>query len=565
MEGRFKKSDSESDYKYYVLQIGRKYTYVGFSGLHKPLSVYRTPDFFRYNESFHNCAEDKKGAYDVVGDVPEGEAASLRGSAGSADSAAQQGEDANQGKREKGSNQDQQEEDASQDQQVEGANPDPNQVSVDQAQREKGATPDQQEADASLDQRQNTPRREHRLPRSGGSKHEGSLIYHYEYKFHQDEKLWSKFFEEFTFQIFRKLIKTSNKAKKVIVLLNMFIPTIIKYSLCKSLIENYEYGSISYINDLVSPLFLCNCNTCVVIDLGYLSCRLLPVMNGMPLYHHYTYVDNGGFYINMEIKRLLKEQYVRRPQRRRAARDCEDSSASFVHASDGEGLTNVQNTEDGYAETPHEEKPTEGEKGETKTSQGLLNYYLDLYPLEEILNVIDSMPDDEIENMKMKFFYLKNEEAKLYSNKIVLYEFQNYEIVVEADTRWMACEILFTKDYEQNINFMFNSILSKLHMFEFSVFHNVLLVGGCSNIKGIVSKIAQSLFHALREKKKTSVKDLENRVNFLFPKISPNLRQFIGASICSNLENLPDYTQEHVHNSVLYDHLNEDVYLTFKR
>ncbi|GAB64661.1 hypothetical protein PCYB_022310 [Plasmodium cynomolgi strain B] len=396
-------------------------------------------------------------------------------------------------------------------------------------------------------------------------KHEGSLIYHYEYKFHQDEKLWSKFFEEFTFHIFRKLIKTNNKAKKVIVLLNMFIPTIIKYSLCKSLIENYEYTSISYINDLVSPLFLCNCNTCVVIDLGYLSCRLLPVMNGMPLYHHYTYVDNGGFYINMEIKRLLKEQYVRRAQRRRTLRDWEASSASLVQASDGDILTNAQNTDGGYAAIPHEEKATEGEKGETNTSQGLVNYYLDLYPLEEILNVIDSMPDDEIENMKMKYFYLKNEETKLCSNKIVLYEFQNYEIIVEADTRWMACEILFTKNYEQNINFMFTSILSKLHMFEFSAFHNVLLVGGCSNIKGIVSKIAQSLFHALSEKKKTSVKDLENRVNFLFPKISPNLRQFIGASICSNLENLPDYTQEHIHNSVLYDHLNEDVYFTFKR
>ncbi|KJP89248.1 hypothetical protein AK88_01126 [Plasmodium fragile] len=486
-----------------------------------------TPDFFRYNEIFHNYSEDKKGVYDVVGTVSEG------------DDSAGQGE--------KCANLDQQKKNANQNQSEKEANPDPNEGSVDQDQRLNSVDPDQ------------------RLPGTGSRKNEGSLIYHYEYKFHQDEKLWSKFFEEFTFHIFRKLIKTSNKAKKVIVLLNMFIPTVIKYSLCKSLIENYEYASISYINDLVSPLFLCNCNTCVVIDLGYLSCRLLPVMNGMPLYHHYAYVDNGGFYINMEIKRLLKEQYVRRARRRKAVDDWEASSASFVQGNDGDIVANTQSPDDDYKATPHEEKNTEGEKGERETSHELLNYYLDLYPLEEILNVIDSMPDDEIENMKIKFFYLKNEETKLYSNKMVLYEFQNYEILVEADTRWMACEILFTKDYEQNINSMFASILSKLHMFEFSAFHNVLLVGGCSNIKGIISKIAQSLFQALREKKKTSVKDLENRVNFLFPKISPNLRQFIGASICSNLENLPDYTQEHVHNNVLYDHLNEDVYFTFKR
>ncbi|ANQ05937.1 Uncharacterized protein PCOAH_00002670 [Plasmodium coatneyi] len=548
MESRFKKNDSENDYKYYVLQIGRKYTYVGFSGLHKPLSVYRTPDFFRYNESFHNYAEDKKGVYNVVGTVSEGGGTSLRGCAGGSKDSEAQGE--------KGANPDQQEERASTDQQEKDANPDQ------QDEGQKGANPDPNQVSVPQDQPQNSVLRDDGLPSTEGSKHEGSVIYHYEYKFHQDEKLWSKFFEEFTFQIFRNLIKTNNKAKKVIVLLNMFIPTVIKYSLCKSLIENYEYASISYINDLVSPLFLCNCNTCVVIDLGYLSCRLLPVMNGMPLYHHYTYVDNGGFYINMEIRRLLKEQYMRRAHRRKDVHNCEVSSASFVQVRNGDILTNGQSTDDGYTATPHEEKPTEGE---INMSNGLLNYYLDLYPLEEILKIIDSMPDDEIENMKRKFFYLKNEQAKLYSEKMVLYEFQNYEIVVEADTRWMACEILFTKDYEQNINSMFACILSKLHMFEFSAFHNVLLVGGCSNIKGIVSKIAQSLFHALSEKKKTSVKELENKVNFLFPKISPNLRQFIGASICSNLENLPDYTQEHIHNSVLYDHLNEDVYFTFKR
>ncbi|CAA9986394.1 actin-like protein, putative [Plasmodium knowlesi strain H] len=528
MESRFKKNDSENDYKYYVLQIGRKYTYLGFSGLHKPLSVYRTPDFFRYNESFHDYGKDKKGVYDMLRSVSEGVGTSFRGCAsGYEDSSDQQGEGLNLDEGEK------------------GAKPDPNEDTLDQNQRLNSICLNQP------------------LPSMEGRKQEGSLIYHYEYKFHQDVKLWRNFFEEFTFHIFRKLIKTNNKAKKVIVLLNMFIPTIIKYSLCKTLIENYEYTSISYINDLVSPLFLCNCNTCVVIDLGYLSCRLLPVINGMPLYHHYTYVDNGGFYINMEIRRLLKEQYVRRA-RRRAMHDCEVSSASFVQVSNENILTNPQSTDNGYTATPHEEKPMEEEKGEKNTLEGLLNYYLDLYPLEEILNIIDIMPDDEIENIKMKYFYLKNEQGKLYTNKIVLYEFQNYQIIVEADTRWMACEILFTKDYEQNINSMFACILSKLHMFEFSAFHNVLLVGGCSNIKGIVSKIAQSLLNALSEKKKTSLKDLENRVNFLFPKISPNLRQFIGASICSNLENLPDYTQEHIHNNVLYDHLNEDVYFTFK-
>ncbi|GAW79166.1 actin-like protein [Plasmodium gonderi] len=531
MEKRLKKNDSENNYKYYILQIGRKYTYVGFSGLHKPTCVFTTPNFFLYNENFHNSIDDDKKIYDIiksvskkekVQDVSNGEISSLRdcaeGYAGGSKREMNLPEDSSIRNR-----------------------------------KDNEGNMEQSDNFSSLGNRGNNSN-------TKCNKNETNLIYHYEYKFNQDVNLWNKFFEEFIFHIFDNLAKTNNKAKKVIVVLNMFIPTIIKYALCKSLIENHEYASISYVNDLISPLFLCNCNTCVVIDLGYLNCRLLPIINGLPLYHHYTYINNGGFYINKEIKKLLKEQYVRR-----SVCKGEASCSADACMKDDAVFINEHKREDNHMTYTRIEKLEEGEKKETNIPENLLNYYYNLYPLNEILMVIDNIPDNDIEYMKIKYFYLKNEKTKLHSNKFVLYEFRNYEIIIEPHTRWKACEILFTKDYEQNINSLFSSILHKLNIMNYSVFHNILLVGGCSNIKGILSKIAESFFQALSVKKNAFKKDFENKVNFIFPKIAPNLRQFIGASICSNLENLPDYTEEHIHNNVLYNHLNEDVYLTFKR
>ncbi|KAI4840981.1 actin-like protein [Plasmodium brasilianum] len=559
MEKRLKKNDYENEYKYYILQMGRKYTYVGFSGLHKPLSVHITPDFFLYNENFHNVVEDKNKIYEIIqmfSKKEKGETELYKETGYSLSTEKEKSDELT--KKVSFSN--------NMASPAEGAdNFSTHNRAEDYATSAKSIIYNGYAEDDEgnyIDGDENNNKLEKHEPNEKRKEKGKNLIYHYEYKYNQDINLWNKFFEEFVFKIFHNFLKTSNKAKKVIVVLNMFIPTIIKYALCKSLIENFEYSSISYINDLVSPLYLCNCNTCVVIDLGYLNCRLLPIINGFPLYHHYTYINNGGFYINNEIKRLLKEQYIKRNM-------CKgkDPNNDITYSSNGASSNSVNNNRYNNMTCSGEKVINVHEKKkniDTDISSELLNYYYNLYPLDEILNVIDSMTDDNIENMKIRYCYLKNEKTNFSSDKYVLYQFKNYEIIIEPNTRWKACEILFNMDHEQNIYSLLSSIVDKLNIFESSVFYNILLVGGCSNIKGIISKITQTFYEVLKEKK-TFIKDFGNKINFLLPKISPNLRQFIGASICSNLENLPDYTQEHIINNVLYDHLNEDVYLTFKK
>ncbi|CAD2084630.1 actin-like protein, putative [Plasmodium vinckei brucechwatti] len=544
MEMKSKKYDNENDYKYYILQIGRKYTYVGFSGLHKPISVFNTPNFFIYNENFHNCVNDENQFDEIVKGLSKMES-----------------DNSNVPKEEmklkmcKIKNKDiMKREDSSETDKT----------------SDYGINQLFENGDQIYDEVLETCENNENMEKMKESK-----LYHYEYKYNQDINLWNKFFEEFCFQIFDRIIKTSNKAKKVIVVMNMFIPTIIRYSLCKCLIENLNYYSISYINDLVSPLFLCNCNTCLVIDLGYLNCRLLPIMNGLPLYHHYTYVYNGGFYINQEIKRLLKEQYIKGEIKELASHEPAYESANFScenkNDDNEKGEINVNNYSMNNEVWINE-----------NVSENIFRKHLEMYDLETILNIIENISDDEIEAIKIKYCYLKNEETKFVSDKYILYKLQNGEIIITPETRWKACEILFNKKNDQNIYSLLSNILDKLNTFEVSVFQNILLVGGCSNIKGIVSKIAKEFSQIIRKKnahtqknnsysqnigknKKIYIEKLENNINFIFPKISPNLRQFLGASICSNLDNLPDYNSEHIYNNVLYDHLNEDVYMTFKR
>ncbi|CAC9696055.1 actin-like protein, putative [Plasmodium sp. DRC-Itaito] len=566
----FKKNDNENDYKYYVLQIGRKYTYVGLCGLHKPVSVFVTPNFFVYNEKFHNFVEDTYKVNEMMDYINR--------------------------KREE--------------QYVNKKSEKMLHVSKDQSKEVIKIITDNQ-TDECLDKSKSINHfdykneeficdmnniYEHNKICDNQKIHNKTKIYHYEYKYNQDLYLWRTYFDEYIFHIFHNIIiKTNNKSKKVILVLNMFIPTIIKYALCISLIENPEYSCISYINDLISPLYLCNYKTCVVLDLGYINCRILPIMDGVPLYHHYTYVNNGGFYINQEIKKLLKEQYIRRYKKSKNVISINDGMKLCLGNDDNKNGDNKNgdnkngdnkkgdnkngdNKDDDNKDDDNkngdnkkgdnkngDNKNGDNKKGDNKNDDdnNNINYYLNLYPLEEIINVIDNMTDDDIEIIKIKYCYIKKDSENMPCNKYVLYKYNNYDIIIDPYTRYKACEILFEKEYDQNIYSLFSSIVQKINIFETYIFSNILLVGGCSNIKGILSKVAQIFFQILRNEKKFP-QNFQDNVHFLLSNISPNLRQFVGASICSSMDNLPDYTTEEILNNVLYDHLNEDIYMTFK-
>ncbi|ETW57001.1 hypothetical protein PFUGPA_01020 [Plasmodium falciparum Palo Alto/Uganda] len=479
----------------------RKYTYVGLCGLHKPVSVFVTPNIFVYNEKFHNFVEDTYKVNEMMDYINR--------------------------KREEQYKNEKSEKMLD--------------VSKDQSKEDIKIVTDNQ-TDECLDKYQSSDNLDYNNEEfvcdtnniyennkfcDKEEKHNKMKIYHYEYKYNQDLYLWRTYFDEYIFHIFHNmLIKTNNKSKKVILVLNMFIPTIIKYALCIALIENPEYACISYINDLISPLYLCNYKTCVVLDLGYINCRILPIMDGVPLYHHYTYVNNGGFYINQEIKKLLKEQYMSRYKKR--------ENIISINGDMKLCLGNYDNNKNG-----------------------------DNNKNEEIINVINNMTDDDIEIIKIKYCYIKKDSENIPCNKYVLYKYNNYDIIIDPYTRYKACEILFEKEYDQNMYSLFSSIVQKINIFETYIFSNILLVGGCSNIKGILSRVAQIFFQVLRNEKKFPPKFQDN-VHFLLSNISPNLRQFVGASICSSMDNLPDYTSEEILNNVLYDHLSEDIYMTFK-
>ncbi|SOV22062.1 actin-like protein, putative [Plasmodium sp. DRC-Itaito] len=551
---RFQKNDNENYYKYYVLQIGRKYTYVGMCGLHKPVSIFLTPNFFVYNERFHNFFEDTYKANEMMDYI-------------------------NRKREEQYGNKKSQ---------------NMLHVSKDQSKEDIKIVTKDNPTDECLDKYISSDILDYNNEEvlcdknniyeqnkfcDNEKRHNKMKIYHYEYKYNQDLYLWRTYFDEYIFHIFHNIIiKTNNKSKKVILVLNMFIPTIIKYALCISLIENPEYSCISYINDLISPLYLCNYKTCVVLDLGYINCRILPIMDGVPLYHHYTYIHNGGFYINIEIKKLLKQQYIRRYKKGKNIISIDDGMKLCL----ANGKKNGDNIDDDNIDDVNiddvnidDDNIDDANIDDANINDANINdvniddddnnikYYLNLYPLEEIINVIDNMTDDDIEIIKIKYCYIKKDSNNMACNKYVLYKYNNYNIIIDPYTRYKACEILFEKEYDQNIYSLFSSIVQKINIFETYIFSNILLVGGCSNIKGILSKVSQIFVQVLRNEKKFP-QNFQDNVHFLLSNISPNLRQFVGASICSSIDNLPEYTSEEILNNVLYDHLNEDIYMTFK-
>lgn len=387
-----------------------------------------------------------------------------------------------------------------------------------------------------------------------------SFIYHYEYKYNQNSQLWSAFFEEYFLRIFQNLTRTTSKTKRVVLILNMFFPTIIKYTVCKCLLQNSEISSISYINDLVCPLYISNCITCVVVDLGYIHCRLLPVLNGFPLYHLYTYINNGGMYINKEIRKLLKLQYS---EGRKKYTTFSSSEATMKEKLSSPISEKEQTASESDTTSNDKENKIVMEKKDKETTE-MLKYYYELYDQKDIEDAIDAMSDDDIEILKIKYFYLKNERHNFISDKFVLFEFKNYKIIIEPETRWKACEILFTKKYEHNLFSLFSNFIDRLDHLNYKVLYNIILCGGCSNIKGILSRIAEVMYESLKNRNKY-ITSIKNNINFVFPKVAPNIRQFVGASIYANLENLPEYTTEHLFNNVLYTNVSDDIYLNFKK
>lgn len=553
MEKKYRRSDNTNDYKSLILQIGRKYTYAGFPNLHIPVAVFKTPEIFVFNENFHDFEIDEEEVKKicklvskkikikpVINDTNEKKPESTE-------------------KREVNI-----EEEAETDKETETETETGMGIKTDEEANvniEKGEEVvngktehkgEENEKGTKLRKLSSEPKEATQPEEEPIELNDIPFIYHYEYKYNQNSQLWSAFFEEYLLRIFHILTRSTTKPKKVVLILNMFVPTIIKYTLCKCLLQNSEVSSISYINDLVSPLYISNCNTCVVVDLGYIHCRVLPILNGFPLYHHYTYVDNGGVYINKEIRKMLKLQYLEGRQKYTISSSKETATKLSLSA-DKKGSSNVSIDE--------KKVPLEDDDKETFE---MLNYYYSLYSQEEIEAVINELTEDDIEIIKIKYCYLKNETLKLISDKCILFEKNHYKIIIEPETRWKACEILFTKKYEHNLYSLFSKLIDKLDHLNYTVFYNVILCGGCSNIKGILSRVAQTLYENFKNRSNFFAQSKDN-VKFVFPKVSPHLRQFVGASVYASLDILPEYTTEHISNNVLYNNLSEDIYINFKR
>lgn len=561
MEKKYRRSDNTNDYKSLILQIGRKYTYAGFSNLHKPVVVFKTPEIFVFNETFHDFEIDEEEIQKicklvskkiqikpVINNINEKKWESSEKREVKTENEADTDKETETGTLAKIETETETGIGTKTDEKT-NINIENDDEVVDGKIEHKG---EENEKGTKLRKLTSEPKEAIQPEEDPIEPNDMPFIYHYEYKYNKNSHLWTAFFEEYLSRIFHILMRSTTKPKKVVLILNMFFPTIIKYTLCKCLLQNSEISSISYINDLVSPLYISNCNTCVVVDLGYIHCRLLPVLNGFPLYHHYTYVDNGGVYINKEIRKLLKLQYLE-GRKKYTTSSTKETFTKLSLNTDKKGSSNVSVDEKNV--------PLEDDQKETFE---MLNFYYSLYSQEEIEAVINELTEDDIEMIKIKYCYLKNETLKLISDKFILFEKNNYKIIIEPETRWKACEILFTKKYEHNLYFLFSKLIDKLDHLNYTVFYNIILCGGCSNIKGILSRVAQTLFENFKNRSNFFAQSKDN-VKFVFPKVSPHLRQFVGASLYASLDILPEYTTEHISNNVLYNNLSEDIYINFKR
>ncbi|PHJ20056.1 actin-like protein alp4 [Cystoisospora suis] len=358
-----------------------------------------------------------------------------------------------------------------------------------------------------------------------------------------------------------------------------------KAALVDLLFNIYDVPSISFVPDLVSPLYCCGLDTGVVIDVGYTETRIMATAAGCPILHSLTVCPVGGASVNHELRHLLRafqssdpialalidnlsvEQledmklaccYVAFDLTEASAhrREREKKRREKKAAVGGKKKSQGEKKKEGGKETQEKKESKEtagGDEDDAKGGGAAEDEEEEKKNESEVKEGVEERRKED-NNDTGEDDHAKGEKTSAKEEKEVKFPpFKSTKdikycvtsdacLTVKAEIRWKACEILFggAEDSVTSIQEGICECLSKCPA-EVArlVAQNLVLCGGTAQFRGFTTRLAVELDLHLAEEDK--LRNLRGVVKFGVPCFSPLLRAWTGGSMHAGLEGRKEY------------------------
>lgn len=118
---------------------------------------------------------------------------------------------------------------------------------------------------------------------------------------------WNGVLHKLLQQIYFKHLRVSPSDHPVTLIEDDLTPTCLRETLATLLFDQLRVPRLTYISDAVAPLYLCGVSTGLIVDIGYLETRIIPVCFGVPLYQARQILSIGSYSVNVCLRKCLLE------------------------------------------------------------------------------------------------------------------------------------------------------------------------------------------------------------------------------------------------------------------
>jgi len=315
------------------------------------------------------------------------------------------------------------------------------------------------------------------------------------------EEQWVDVLDKLLHKLFFHYLSVSPKDRRVVICDSIYSPVQFRNALATVLFKRFNVPSASFVADLVLPLYLTGLSSGIVVDCGFRSSRVLATFAGVPLISAYRTATVGGQLVSSTLFKEVKASLGR------------EVSAATANWLDSPGAP-----EDLMVRTSYVSFKPPGETDPSKM----------LHSTEPLTLRVD----------------------------------KGGSVVVSAASRWQPCERFFTspegagsgaRDYGPvdpgacegcHCDTLPEAFLQALEACPVdvcaAVVQNIVVVGGCATIRGLLPRLALEIHTALKRIPKMAA--LADRLRFTPLDFSPVCAAWAGGAVFGSLEGAGDYT-----------------------
>ncbi|CDJ69669.1 actin, putative, partial [Eimeria necatrix] len=279
---------------------------------------------------------------------------------------------------------------------------------------------------------------------------------------------------------------------------------------------------VSFLSDLVAPLYTCGIDTGLVVDVGFTSCRAQPTCFGSPLPCALRVSNGGAAAVLLQLQQSLIAAAATQAQRRAltnmSLEDLEDMAVKVLYVRfDLRDSQQQQQQEEQQQQQQEKQQEQQQEKQQEQQQQ---------------------------QQQKKKQLTFESAESLDYIAK------DGTRITVPAALRWQCTEFLFRSvppsemaaDVgESLVELVISSLRSCPSEARRLAIQNILLCGGMASLRGFSTRFSKDLFTALQQE--PDLKPLAATASLGLPPSPPSIRQWCGGSMHATLHGLQVYTQ----------------------